>query len=158
MFLNSCRQRDVLGYNSGDYDYCCLERCNAVKIGISLHSASSRFLRNIGLFLPHHKGPSTLVTEHRTEQGCVRPYRTEHRNMWRTQSCKLYTLGFPVRYGSPTDVFAASSSFVHLHALRIEEWKETAAVVTNAIAQKQGSLQWFKFIKRLEFSASQWPV
>jgi hypothetical protein len=67
-------------------------------------------------------------------------------------------MGFPVRYGSPRDVFAASSSFVHLHSLRTEEKKETAAVVTNAIVQKQGNLQWFKFIKRLEFSAGQWPV
>ena len=53
---------------------------------------------------------------------------------------------------------AASSSFVHLHALRIEDKKETAAVVTNAIIYKQGSLEWFKFIKRLEFAAGQWPV
>jgi hypothetical protein len=65
---------------------------------------------------------------------------------------------FPVRYGSLRDVFATSSSFVLLHTLRIEEKKETAAVVTNAIVHKQGSLQWFKFIKRLEFSAGQWPV
>jgi hypothetical protein len=75
-----------------------------------------------------------------------------------TLSCKLYTMGFPVRYGSPRDVFAASSSFVPLHTLRIEEKKETAAVVANAIVQRQGSLQRFKFVKRLEFSAGQWPV
>jgi hypothetical protein len=67
-------------------------------------------------------------------------------------------VGFPVRYGIPRDVFAVSSSFVHLHTLTTEEKKETAAVVTNAIVQKQGSLQRFKFIKRLEFSAGQWPV
>jgi hypothetical protein len=67
-------------------------------------------------------------------------------------------MGFPVRYGSPRDVFAVSSSFVHLHSLRTEEMKETAAVVANAIVQKQESLQWFKFIKRLEFSAGHWPV
>jgi hypothetical protein len=67
-------------------------------------------------------------------------------------------MGFPVRYGSPRDVFATSSCFVHLHTLRTEEKKETAAVVANAIVQKQGSLQRFKFITRLEFSAGQWPV
>jgi hypothetical protein len=65
---------------------------------------------------------------------------------------------FPVQYGSLRDVFAASSSFVHLHTLRIEEKKETAVVVANTIVHKQGSLPWFKFIKRLEFSAGQWPV
>jgi hypothetical protein len=67
-------------------------------------------------------------------------------------------MGFPVRYGSPRDVFAVSSSFLHLHTLRIEEKKETAVVVTNTIVHKQGSLQWFKFIKRLEFSVGQWLV
>ena len=56
----------------------------------------------------------------------------------RTVSGKHCTLGFPVRYGSPRDVFAASSSFVHLHTLRIEEKWKTAAVVTNAIVHKQG--------------------
>jgi hypothetical protein len=66
--------------------------------------------------------------------------------------------GEQYRYGSPRDVFAASSSFIHLHTLRIEEKKETVAVVANAIVHKQGSLQWFKFIKRLEFSAGEWPV
>jgi hypothetical protein len=57
-------------------------------------------------------------------------------------------MGFPVRYGSPRDVFAASSSFVHLHTLNTEEMKETEAVVVEkSVVQKQGSLQWFKFIK-----------
>jgi hypothetical protein len=57
-------------------------------------------------------------------------------------------MGFPVRYGSPRDVFASSSNFVHLHAFGIKEKNETAAVVANAIVHKQESLQWFKFIKR----------
>jgi hypothetical protein len=35
-------------------------------------------------------------------------------------------VGFPVRYGSPRDVFAASSSFVHLHTLRTEEKKKNS--------------------------------
>jgi hypothetical protein len=33
---------------------------------------------------------------------------------------------FPVRYRSPRDVFAASSSFAHLHTLRIEEKKKNS--------------------------------
>jgi hypothetical protein len=49
-------------------------------------------------------------------------------------------MAFPVRYGRPGDVFAVSSDFVHLHTLRIEEKKETAVVVANAIVHKQGSL------------------
>jgi hypothetical protein len=49
-------------------------------------------------------------------------------------------MGFPVRYGSPRDVFAVSSSFLHLHTLRTEENKETAAVVANAIVHKHESL------------------
>jgi len=32
-----------------------------------------------------------------------------------TVSCERYTLGFPVCYGSPSDVLAASSGFVHLY-------------------------------------------
>jgi hypothetical protein len=38
-----------------------------------------------------------------------------------TVSCERYTLGFPVCYGSPSDVFAASSGFVHLYTLRFKE-------------------------------------
>jgi hypothetical protein len=34
-------------------------------------------------------------------------------------------MGFPVHYGSPRDVFAASSSFVDLYILRIEEKRKT---------------------------------
>jgi len=36
-------------------------------------------------------------------------------------TCERYTLGFPVCYGSPRDVFAASSGFVHLYTLRFKE-------------------------------------
>ena len=32
-----------------------------------------------------------------------------------TVSCERYTVGFPVCYGSPSDVFAASSDFVLLY-------------------------------------------
>jgi hypothetical protein len=32
-----------------------------------------------------------------------------------TVSCENYTLGFPVCYGSPSDVVAANSGFVHLY-------------------------------------------
>ena len=34
-----------------------------------------------------------------------------------TVSCERYTLGFPACYGSPSDVFAASSGFLHLYTL-----------------------------------------
>jgi len=34
-----------------------------------------------------------------------------------TVSRERYALGFPVCYGSPSDVFAASSGFVHLYTL-----------------------------------------
>jgi hypothetical protein len=82
---------------------------------------------------------------------------TEHRNV-PCLTANSILQAFPVRDGSLRDVFAASISFVHLHILRIEEKKETAAVVANAIVHKRGSLQWFRFIKRLEFSSGQWPV
>jgi hypothetical protein len=91
---------------------------------------------------------ATFVTEHRTRQGCVRCsvlYGLPARNI----SCLMANSilqAFPVRYGSPSDVFAASSSIVHLHTWRIEEKKEAAAVVADAIVHKQGSLQWFRFI------------
>ena len=38
-----------------------------------------------------------------------------------TVSWKRYTLGFPVCYGSPSDVLATSSRFVHLYILRFKE-------------------------------------
>ena len=34
-----------------------------------------------------------------------------------TVSCERYTAGLPVCYGSPSDVFAASSGFVHLYTV-----------------------------------------
>jgi hypothetical protein len=60
------------------------------------------------------------------------PARTEHRNI-PCLTANSILLAFPVRYASPRDVFAASSSFVHLHTLRIEENKETAAVVQTQL-------------------------
>jgi hypothetical protein len=38
-----------------------------------------------------------------------------------TVSCECYTAGFPVCCGCPSDVFAASSGFVHLYTLRFKE-------------------------------------
>ena len=70
-------------------------------------------------------------------------------------TCERYTLGFPVCYGSPNDVFAVSSGFVHLYTLRFKEKEKRAAVVANATVQKQGSLQRFKFAGRHEFSVGQ---
>jgi hypothetical protein len=46
-----------------------------------------------------------------------------------------YTLGFPVCYGSPSDVFAASSGLVHLYTLRFKEKEKRAAVVTCHIGR-----------------------
>ena len=72
-----------------------------------------------------------------------------------TVSCERYTLGFPVCYGSPSDVFAASSGFLHLYTLRFKEKEKRSAVVANATVHKQGSVQRFKFADRLEFSVGQ---
>ena len=47
-----------------------------------------------------------------------------------TVSCERYTLGFPVFYGSPSDVFAASSGFVYLYTLRLKG-KEQMMVVCH---------------------------
>jgi hypothetical protein len=38
-----------------------------------------------------------------------------------TVSCKRYTLGFPVCYGSPSDVFATSNGFVHLYTVWLKK-------------------------------------
>jgi hypothetical protein len=73
-------------------------------------------------------------------------------------SCERYTVGFPVYYGSPSDLFAASSDFVHLYTLRFKEKEKRAAVVANATVHKQGSVQLFKFAGRLEFSVGQWVI
>jgi len=75
-----------------------------------------------------------------------------------TVSCERYTLGFPVCYGSSSDVFAASSGFVHLYALRLKEKEKRAAVVTKATGNKQGSVQRFEFAGRLELSVGQWVI
>jgi len=76
-----------------------------------------------------------------------------------TVSCERYTVGFPVCYGSPSDVFAVSSGLVHLYTLRFKEKvKKRAAVVAEATVQKQGSVRRFKFAGRLEFSVGQWVI
>jgi hypothetical protein len=64
----------------------------------------------------------------------------------------------PVCYGSPSNVFAASSGFVILYTLCFEEKEKRAAVVANATVHKQGSVQRFKFAGRLEFSVGQWVI
>jgi hypothetical protein len=63
----------------------------------------------------------------------------------------LSTVGFSVYYGSQGDVFAASSGFVHLYTLHFEEKEKRASVVASATVHKQGSVQRFKFVDRLEF-------
>jgi hypothetical protein len=78
-----------------------------------------------------------------------------------TVSCECYTVGFPVCYGSPSDVFAASSGFVHLYTfyvLRFKEKETREAVVAETTLHKQGSVQRFKFAGRLEFSVDQWVI
>jgi len=67
-----------------------------------------------------------------------------------TISFERYTVGFPVCYGNPSDAFAASSGFVHLHTLWFKEKeKRTVVVVAKAAVPKQASVQWFKFAGRL---------
>ena len=75
-----------------------------------------------------------------------------------TVSCERYTLGFPVCYRSPSDVFAASSGSVHFYTLRFKEKEKRAAVVAKATVHKEGSVQRFKFAGRLEFSTGQWVI
>jgi len=43
-----------------------------------------------------------------------------------TVSCQRYILGFPICYGSLSDVFAASSGFVHLYILCFKEREKKA--------------------------------
>jgi hypothetical protein len=72
-----------------------------------------------------------------------------------TVSCERYTRLFPVCYGSPSDVFEASSGFVYLYTLRFKEKEEREAVVAKTTVHKQGSAQRLKFAGRLEFSVGQ---
>jgi hypothetical protein len=72
-----------------------------------------------------------------------------------TVSCGRYTLGFPVCYGSPSDVFAASSGFLHLYTLKKKKKEKRAAMVAKATVHERGSVQLFKFAARLEFSVGQ---
>jgi hypothetical protein len=65
---------------------------------------------------------------------------------------------FPVCYGSPSDVFAASSGCVHLYISDIKEKEKRVAVEAKATVHKQGSVQRFKFAGRLEFSVGQWVI
>jgi len=73
-------------------------------------------------------------------------------------TCERYITVFPVCYRSPSDVFAASSGFIHLYTLRFKEKENIVVVVANATVQKQGSVQRFKFAGRLEFSVAQWVI
>jgi predicted aconitase len=69
-----------------------------------------------------------------------------------TVFCERYTRRFPVCYGNPSDVFAASNGFVLLYTLHFKENEKRTAVVAKATVHKQGSVQRFKFVGRLEFS------
>jgi hypothetical protein len=67
-------------------------------------------------------------------------------------------MGFPFCHGSPSDVFATSSGFVHLYILGFKENEKRATVVAKATVHKQGSVQQFKLVGRLEFSFGQWVI
>jgi hypothetical protein len=69
-----------------------------------------------------------------------------------TVSCSCYTVGFPVCYGSLSNVFAASSGFVRLYTLRFKEKEKRAAMLAKATVHKQRSGQLFKFAGRRIFS------
>ena len=56
-----------------------------------------------------------------------------------TVSCERYTAGFSVCYGSPGDVFATSSGFIHLYRLRFKEKEKRAAVVTCHVVRPAGA-------------------
>jgi hypothetical protein len=73
-----------------------------------------------------------------------------------TVSCERYTLGFPVCYRSPSDVFATSSGFVQLYTLRFKGKDKRAVVVAKVTVHKQGNVQRFKYAGRLEFAVDQW--
>jgi hypothetical protein len=75
-----------------------------------------------------------------------------------TVSFERYIRRFLVCFGSPSDVFAASSGFVHLHTLSFEEKEKRVALVANATLYRQGSVERFKFAGRLEFSVDQWVI
>jgi hypothetical protein len=75
-----------------------------------------------------------------------------------TVPCQLYTQALPVCYASPRDFFATSSGFVHLYILRFIEKEKKVGAVVNATVHKQGSVQRFKFVGRLEFSVGQWVI
>jgi len=75
-----------------------------------------------------------------------------------TESYERYITGFPVCQRSPSDVFATSSGFVHLYTLGFKEKEKRAVVVAKATVHKQGSLQRFKVVGRLEFPFCQWVI
>jgi hypothetical protein len=54
-----------------------------------------------------------------------------------TVSCERHTRRFPVCYGSPSDVFAASSDLANLYTLEIKEKKKIMTVVAKVTVHKQ---------------------
>jgi hypothetical protein len=50
----------------------------------------------------------------------------------------------------------AAASYIYIHYA--EKNGKPAAVVPKATVLKQESIQWFKFISRLEFSVGQWVI
>jgi hypothetical protein len=75
-----------------------------------------------------------------------------------TVSCERCTVGFPVCYGSPSDVFAASSGFVlyiYIYYAVKKTRKERRWWQRQLYTSREVSVQRFKFAGRLEFSVGQ---
>jgi len=68
------------------------------------------------------------------------------------------TAGFPVCYGSPSEVIAASSSFTHFYTLRFKKKRKELKVVAKATVNREGIVLWSKFVGRVEFSVCQWVI
>jgi hypothetical protein len=68
-----------------------------------------------------------------------------------TVACELYTRGVPSLLREPSDVFAASSGFVHLYTLHFKEKEKSAAVVAKATVLQQGVYSGSSWLADLNF-------
>jgi hypothetical protein len=73
-----------------------------------------------------------------------------------TVPCEHYIRQSPICYGSPNDVFAASSGFIRLYTLCFKGKEKREAVVAKATVHKQGIVQQLTFVGRLAFSFGQY--
>jgi hypothetical protein len=92
----------------------CAERRNLVSARVP-----SRFKRSLHTcnVIAYRKAVTLQVTD------TVRSYEMNFHPVPHdvTVACERYTVGFPVCCGSPSDVFAASSGFLHLYTLRLKK-------------------------------------